>query len=134
MKIKSLFNNRLIITLRALMVVVLLGLTAQCTTDESFAEPEASDDALAEESVSAAARSASLTVSGAFIEYAEGSSLCSECSYILPEDATVVDGKVVGIKPGDVICLNSAFSYGSIELVNVDGSEESPIIIANCGE
>ncbi|MEX1238552.1 MAG: right-handed parallel beta-helix repeat-containing protein [Cyclobacteriaceae bacterium] len=58
---------------------------------------------------------------------------CSECTYVVPADSTVIDGKVLGLKPGSVICLNGAFIYGSLEFNNIVGTEDNPIIIKNCG-
>jgi len=58
---------------------------------------------------------------------------CTECTYVVPADSVVVDGKVLGLKPGSVICLNSAFSYGSLEFHNIVGTAENPIVIKNCG-
>ena len=55
------------------------------------------------------------------------------CTYVVPADSTVVDGNLLGLKPGSVICLNSAFTYGSIDFRNLAGTEEQPIEIRNCG-
>lgn len=58
---------------------------------------------------------------------------CSECAYIVPEDATVVDGKVLDLKPGSVIGLSSTYTYGTLEFHNIEGTEDDPIIIRNFG-
>ena len=58
---------------------------------------------------------------------------CSECTYVVPADAKIVDGKVLGLQPGSVICLNSTFTYGSLKFLNIVGTEENPIVIKNCG-
>lgn len=55
------------------------------------------------------------------------------CAYVVPADSSVVDGNVLGLKPGDVVCLNSAFSYGSLTFKNIVGTKEDPIMIKNCG-
>lgn len=60
-------------------------------------------------------------------------SACGECTYVVPADSTVVDGTVLGLKPGSIICLNSDVTYGSLEFRNIVGTTENPIIIKNCG-
>ncbi len=55
------------------------------------------------------------------------------CTYVVPADSTVVDGKVLNLKPGSVICLNSAVAYGTLEFHNLTGTKEQPIVIKNCG-
>jgi hypothetical protein len=55
---------------------------------------------------------------------------CKTCDYVVPEDATVVDGKALGIKPGQAICLDEAFKYGNLRLINLEGEEKKPIIVA----
>jgi hypothetical protein len=51
---------------------------------------------------------------------------------VVDANATVVDGAALGLKAGSVICLDAALKYGSLEFVNVDGTEEAPITIGNC--
>ena len=135
MKITFNISNFLILSMRSLAVVFLFAMTTNCTNEESLVEPVSpeTEEAVDDAAVSAAGESASLTVSGAFVEYADGN-LCSECTYVIPEDAKVVDGTKVGIEAGDVICLSSAFSYGSIEVINVEGTESNPVVIATCAE
>ena len=58
---------------------------------------------------------------------------CSECTWVVPADSTVIDGEVLGLKPGSVICLNSAVTYGTLVFRNVVGTADEPIIIKNCG-
>jgi hypothetical protein len=117
------------------LAIALVALTAfNCTSEEELAAPPAEAAVeVAETASSQSTDAASLTVSGAFIEYSDAN-LCAECTFVLPENASVVDGTALGIKPGDVVCLNSAFKYKAIELVNAEGSAEKPIIIATCGE
>jgi hypothetical protein len=55
---------------------------------------------------------------------------CKTCDYVIPENAEVVDGKELGIKPGQAICLNESFNYGNLKLINLEGSAKDPIIIA----
>ena len=119
--------------LRALAVGVIFT-AASCTTQDDFVKPAetpapvttvAADDETA--------TVASLTVTGEFTEYRDQNE-CSTCTFVVPEGATVVDGAKAGIKPGSVICLNKAFKYNAVEFVNVSGTAENPVIIANCGE
>ncbi|HYF66829.1 MAG TPA: hypothetical protein VD884_01775 [Ohtaekwangia sp.] len=55
---------------------------------------------------------------------------CKSCTYIVPENATVVDGKELGIKPGQAICLKENGLYGNLKLINLEGKADEPIIIA----
>jgi hypothetical protein len=55
---------------------------------------------------------------------------CKKCDYIVPEDVTVVDGKALGIKPGQAICLDADFKYGSVKLINLEGEAKNPIVVA----
>jgi hypothetical protein len=134
MKTKKNIPAYLILAFRAFLVLGIFTVATNCTPEEELVDPVATKLAPAEgitpESVT---ETASLTVSGAFIEYSDNTH-CSECSYIVPPDASVVDGKELGIKPGDVICLKKDFSYKAIEFVNVEGKEENPVIVANCSE
>jgi hypothetical protein len=120
-------------SVRAFAIVLLFAATTNCTPEESLVEPAADAAEVATEEVAATdnGEGGSLTVSGAFIEYSDAN-LCSECTYVIPENATAVNGKELGIKAGDVICLNSAFKYKAIEVVDVEGTEGKPVIIANC--
>jgi hypothetical protein len=59
---------------------------------------------------------------------------CSTCKYIVPIEAMQVDGVLLGIKPGDVICLNSSIKYfHSLNFKNIVGTVDNPVIISNCG-
>jgi hypothetical protein len=102
---------------------------SQCT-DERELLPEA-DPASEVTAVAAEQEDAilSLTVDGIFTEFVSILD-CKTCNYIVPQNASVVDGKKLGIKPGQAICLDSKFSYGNLELINLEGSEENPILIA----
>lgn len=57
---------------------------------------------------------------------------CSKCTYVVPEGQKIVDGKVLGFKPGNVIGLSSKIKYGSIEFHNLIGAPGNPIVITNC--
>ena len=58
---------------------------------------------------------------------------CHSCTYVVPSDNNIIDGIVLGLKPGDVIGLNANISYGNLIFRNIVGTPESPIIIKNCG-
>jgi hypothetical protein len=133
MKIKRNSSNFFRMTFSALAIALAFGATSCTEQDTLVEEPVRPAVEAVEVAEDGEANAASLTVSGTFIEYRDGN-LCSECTYVIPEDATVVDGAELDIKPGDVICLNAAFKYKGIELNNVQGAEGKPVIIANCGE
>jgi hypothetical protein len=59
---------------------------------------------------------------------------CSSCTFVVPETAGVFDGAVMGVKPGDVICLSAALKYTkSINFKNLVGTATKPIIVTQCG-
>lgn len=58
---------------------------------------------------------------------------CKDCAYVVPASQKIVDGKLLGLKPGDVIGLSGAVTYGTLEFHNVVGTPDNPIIIRNCG-
>lgn len=76
---------------------------------------------------------ASLTISGIHTVQSEQAD-CSTCTYTVPADSHLVDGAQLGIKPGNVICLDKAIAYGMIEFINLEGTVENPITIAYCGK
>ena len=55
-----------------------------------------------------------------------------DCDFTLNSEAGKVDGKEMEFSPGDVICIQSG-TYGSFLWENIEGSEENPIIVKNCG-
>lgn len=60
---------------------------------------------------------------------------CSSCNYVVPDNINTIDGAALGFKPGDVICLNAARTYGThpLRFINVTGTAANPIYITNCG-
>lgn len=58
---------------------------------------------------------------------------CKGCNYVVPAGKKVVDGKLLGLKPGSVIGLSSTIIYGSLEFRNIIGTVQQPITIRNCG-
>lgn len=69
------------------------------------------------------------------ISAASTSTACSSCDYVVPSSGytQVIDGKKLGLGPGDVICLSASNSYKNITFRNIVGSSSDPIIIQNCG-
>jgi hypothetical protein len=55
------------------------------------------------------------------------------CTYTVPSNKNLIDGRVLGIKPGAVICLSAANSYKNINFQNIVGTSTAPITIKNCG-
>jgi hypothetical protein len=60
---------------------------------------------------------------------------CATCTYVIPSKTftQVVDGKLLGLKPGAVICLSALNQYGNITFKNLIGTVSNPITITNCG-
>jgi hypothetical protein len=56
---------------------------------------------------------------------------CKTCKYVVASNETIVDGAALGIKPGDIICLDAAKKYSSVEFTNISGTLEKPVVIAN---
>jgi hypothetical protein len=125
LKLKNVF-------LSAVMLLVLFN----CSDDEIIA-PKADATAAApvtEEITDATEQplAFSLTISGAHTTFSKANN-CSSCTFVVPANTFIIDGKEKGFKPGDVICLDAAIKYGSLEFVNMEGSADKPIIISNCG-
>jgi hypothetical protein len=134
MKITKNIASLVNVGLRSFIIVSLFAAATSCTPEETLVKPETAAP-VADEPTDApgVAETPSVTVSGAFIEYTDVPS-CSDCTYLVPADASVVDGKELGIKPGDVICLRQGLTYKALEFVNVDGTQDNPIIVAHCTE
>jgi len=72
----------------------------------------------------------SMTISGVYTSY-EDVADCTTCTFVVPADMLVVDGKELGLKPGAIICLDKAVRYGDVEFVNLLGTEDKPITIGS---
>ena len=70
----------------------------------------------------------SMTITGVFTTY-EDVEDCKTCTYVVPADVAIVDGKELNLKAGSVICLDKAIQYGNVDFVNLEGTEENPIRI-----
>lgn len=54
---------------------------------------------------------------------------CTSCDFYV--DTFITDGKELGVKPGDVICLKGG-SYDRLIFRNIVGTPDNPVIIRNC--
>ncbi len=55
---------------------------------------------------------------------------CRECDYVVKGYLT--DGDKLGIKPGDVICLDGYKIYKALKFTNIKGTAQQPVVIRNC--
>ena len=100
---------------------------AQCTEEEIVPAQAEGPVQAAELPMQA---SGSMTISGVFTTY-EDVADCKTCTYVVPADVAVVDGKELDLKAGSVICLDKAIQYGDVDFINLEGTEESPIRIGS---
>lgn len=107
---------------------------AQCSEEEiaPAASPASSIETAVSSTASASVNASSFTVTGINTVYNTAKD-CSTCTYIIAEDSNVVDAKALGIKPGDVVCLNSLYNYGDLELINIEGTSDEPVVITTVG-
>src|SRR5687768_13408813 len=47
---------------------------------------------------------------------------CSSCTYVVPSNAYLVDGKALNLQPGSVICLSALNNYTSLAFKNLTGT------------
>lgn len=127
------------IKLRAVKQVVLSAtvvlLLAQCAEEEQLLAPPVPQDATTEASAVTPAETSvsSLTISGIYTVVNENAD-CSTCTFIVPADTKLVDGAAMNIKPGSVICLDKALTYGLLEFENLTGTPDKPIVITYCSK
>lgn len=57
---------------------------------------------------------------------------CSSCDFVVPAGVSVIDGRRLGIKPGDIVCLNAALKYNLITFENIIGTPDLPVTVRNC--
>jgi hypothetical protein len=101
---------------------------SQCTEEEIVPQQ---NPAPAAETVSLPVEATgSMTISGVFTSFEEITD-CKTCTYVVPADAAMVDGKELNLKAGSVICLDKALQYGDVEFVNLAGTEANPIRIGS---
>lgn len=53
--------------------------------------------------------------------------------FTIPVNQATVDAVTMGIKPGDVVCLQAGTRTTTLRLLNFKGSASKPIIVKNCG-
>jgi hypothetical protein len=124
-----------ILTITKLFTLALSVLfLSSCSTEEEMIAP-ASATATEETAAPSADEPevASFTMSGIYTEFTENTD-CSTCTYVVPVNATTIDGKELGFAPGSVICLDKTLRYKSLEFVNLEGTVESPITISYCSK
>ncbi len=95
------------------LCISLLFLFQKCTTDE-FIEPA---EAVLDDSETHATSIAN----------------CTDCTYTVPAGKNLIDGKLLNIKPGAIICLKASNAYKNLLFRNIVGTETNPVIIRNCG-
>lgn len=107
----------------------IFGLT-QCTDQDNIAPmSKASEQTETTASNTSEEPALSLTIDGVNTVLSSTTD-CKSCAYFVPEDATEVDGKALGIKPGEAICFKSDALYGNVRLINLEGEENNPIVVA----
>jgi hypothetical protein len=116
---------------KILFAAFALFIFAQCTEEDVV--PATQQVAPSEDVVLPVQASGSVTISGIYTVY-EDIQDCHTCTFVVPADLAVVDGQVLNLKPGSVICLDKAIKYGDIDFVNLAGTEENPIRIGTCGK
>jgi hypothetical protein len=126
-------NQRILMVTKLFALAVSMFFLSSCSEEEMIAPAEAT---AVEETATTSANEpeiASFTVSGVYTEITENTD-CATCTYVVPANATTIDGKELGFAPGSVICLDKALGYKSLEFVNLEGTAESPITISYCSK
>lgn len=60
---------------------------------------------------------------------------CSKCDFFvtISNKSFGFDGEELGVKPGDIICLDGAIKYDRpVSFTNIRGTEDNPVLITNC--
>jgi hypothetical protein len=128
-------NKILVPALKKVMLTATTVVALMQCSEEEMVTPTAAPVAETETATSATAiplSISSLTVAGINTTFATAKD-CKTCTFVIPEGTELVDGKAMGFQPGNIICLNAAFKYGNLEFVNMEGSEENPIVITTVG-
>lgn len=104
---------------KLMLTAIFMGMIFQCSDEELTLTPQTS---LTDSSTSSTVTTTATAVT------------CSSCKYVVPANVSVVDGKLLGIKPGDMICFNAATKYTNpLTFKNIVGTADNPVIITNCG-
>lgn len=109
------------------LAIVAVCFLASCQDDEIVGSPEvaSTSSAVTEES-----NISSLTVEGENTNFTETVE-CSSCTYVVDANSELIDGDQLGLKAGSVICLDAAKKYGNLSFINLRGTDQNPIVIAN---
>lgn len=67
-----------------------------------------------------------------FLFFQVGFSQDCACDFIISAADTHFNGELMGVVPGDVICIKSG-ERGGIKIRNISGTTDNPVIIKNCG-
>lgn len=125
--------DKVIKSVKALLVATTIIFTmVQCADEEIVVQETLADD-INTYANAEVVEVGSLSVSGLYTEI-EGDVVCATCSYLVDPKETTVDGKVIGLKPGSVVCLRKSLKYGALDFINMEGTEEEPIVIGYCAE
>ena len=54
------------------------------------------------------------------------------CDHVITPSTAYADGQRLGVKPGDVVCIQAG-DYNYLNLFNFKGSSSAPITVKNCG-
>jgi hypothetical protein len=104
---------------------------ASCQQEQELAQM--SNDAQVAEAAATGSNVPSLTITGENTNFV-GAVDNNTCTYFIDATTKVVDGNELGLKPGDVICLDAAVKYSSLEFVNLIGSADAPITIGTANK
>ena len=125
--------NKAIKSVKAILMATAIVITmVQCADEDIVAQETIAED-INTYANAEMVEVGSLSVSGLYTEI-QGDVVCATCAYIVDPNETTVDGKVIGLKPGSVVCLRKNLKYGAVDFINMEGTEEKPIVIGYCGE
>ena len=119
-------TNNLMSIKKILFAAFTLFAFTQCTEEEVV--PARAEAPTVEMTALPAQATGSMTISGVHTTY-EPVKDCTTCTFVVPADMDVVDGKKLNLKAGSVICLETAIQYGDIDFINLEGTEDQPIKI-----
>jgi hypothetical protein len=128
-------NQGILIVTKLFALAVSVFFLSSCSTEDEMVAPAAATtmDEIDTTTPANEPEVASFTLSGIYTEITENTD-CATCTYVVPANATTIDGKELGFAPGSVICLDKALRYKSLEFVNLEGTIESPITISYCSK
>ena len=119
-------TNNLMSIKNILFAAFTLFVFSQCTEEEIV--PARAEAPAVEMTALPAQATGSMTISGVHTIY-EPIKDCATCTFVVPADMAVVDGKKLNLKAGSVICLEKTIQYGDVDFINLEGTEEQPIKI-----